>query len=378
MSLMVHELHARGAKDPSWVEGLLRERSFPIVEGRHVTFVWKGRADQVLLRHWIYGLDSAQPFVRVEGTDLWALGLDVPEESRVEYKLELVNGDEHRLVQDPLNPNLANDPFGANSVVHASGYSVPDWSMHDPLARKGSLEQLTLVSDVFGGPRPLQIYLPARFRRERRYPLLIVHDGDDYLRFAELENVLDNLIHRLEVPPMVVALTQSPERVSEYAADERHARFLVDEVVPCLEERYPLIGTPATRGLMGASFGAIASLSTAWRHPGVFDHLLLQSGSFLFTDIGEHQGGPPFDPVVEFVNQFRADPGRPAEHVFLSCGTYEPMIYYNRSMVPTIQDTGMRTKFSESRDGHNWENWRDRLREGLSWLFPGPLWMVYE
>ncbi len=28
--------------------------------------------------------------------------------------------------------------------------------------------------------------------------------------------------------------------------------------------------------------------------------------------------------------------------------------------------------------GHNWENWRDRLREGLSWLFPGPLWMVYE
>ena len=24
------------------------------------------------------------------------------------------------------------------------------------------------------------------------------------------------------------------------------------------------------------------------------------------------------------------------------------------------------------------ENWRDRLREGLSWLFPGPLWMVYE
>ena len=27
----------------------------------------------------------------------------------------------------------------------------------------------------------------------------------------------------------------------------------------------------------------------------------------------------------------------------------------------------------EARDGHNWENWRDRLREGLAWLFPGPL-----
>ena len=29
-------------------------------------------------------------------------------------------------------------------------------------------------------------------------------------------------------------------------------------------------------------------------------------------------------------------------------------------------------------DGHNWENWRDRLREGLSWLFPGPFWFIYE
>ncbi len=38
----------------------------------------------------------------------------------------------------------------------------------------------------------------------------------------------------------------------------------------------------------------------------------------------------------------------------------------------------MRVRYSESRDGHNWENWRDRLREGLSTLFPGPLWMVYE
>jgi hypothetical protein len=24
------------------------------------------------------------------------------------------------------------------------------------------------------------------------------------------------------------------------------------------------------------------------------------------------------------------------------------------------------------------ENWRDRLRDGLSWLFPGPLLLVYE
>jgi enterochelin esterase family protein len=235
-----------------------------------------------------------------------------------------------------------------------------------------------LHSDVFGDLRPVQVYVPARFRELRRYPLLIVHDGRDYVRYSGLRTVLDNLIHRLEIPPLVVALTQSPQRLTEYADDPRHARFLVDELVPLLESSYPLVRTPSARGLMGASFGAVASLSAAWRHPGFFGKLLLQSGSFAFTDIGAHDGGPVFDTVVDFVNAFRAAPGRAAEQMFVSCGTYESLIYYNRSLVPVLQASGVDVKYVESRDGHNWENWRDRLREGLSWLFPGPLWMVYE
>jgi enterochelin esterase family protein len=62
----------------------------------------------------------------------------------------------------------------------------------------------------------------------------------------------------------------------------------------------------------------------------------------------------------------------------VSCGTYEGLIYYNRSIVPLLQSTGMHVKFTEARDGHNWENWRDRLREALTTLFPGQLMMVYE
>jgi enterochelin esterase family protein len=148
--------------------------------------------------------------------------------------------------------------------------------------------------------------------------------------------------------------------------------------VPKLEAEYPLYGDPANRCLMGASFGAVASLSTAWRYPGFFGKLLLQSGSFAFTDIGTHQRGPAFDPVVRFMNEFRERPGRPAAEAFVSCGTYESLIYENRSMVPFFQDMGMDVKYVEARDGHNWENWRDRLRDGLSWLFRGHLWMVYE
>ena len=31
-----------------------------------------------------------------------------------------------------------------------------------------------------------------------------------------------------------------------------------------------------------------------------------------------------------------------------------------------------------ARGGHSWEDWRDRLRAGLSWIFPGPQKFYYE
>jgi enterochelin esterase family protein len=106
--------------------------------------------------------------------------------------------------------------------------------------------------------------------------------------------------------------------------------------------------------------------------------VLLQSGSFAFSDIGTSERGPLLAPVEEMVNGFRDRPEAFSERVFVSCGRYESLIYENRSLVPVLQSSGMEVRYVEARDGHNWENWRDRLRDGLSWLFPGPVWMVYE
>ena len=47
-------------------------------------------------------------------------------------------------------------------------------------------------------------------------------------------------------------------------------------------------------------------------------------------------------------------------------------------VMDALQQAGIEVKYAEARDGHNWENWRDRLRDALSWAFPGPLWVVYE
>ena len=360
------------------VNAFLAAHKFPLAEDSALTFVYRGAADAVNLKHWAFGLPASQPLARIDATDLWHLTLVLPVDSRLEYKLEIVRGGHGEWIEDPLNEFRARDPFGANSVAHGSGYRTPEWIVADPEAATGTMDELGFDSPTFGR-RTLGLYVPARFRKTRRYPLLVVHDGHDYVRYAQLGVVLDNLMHRLEIPSFIVVLTSSPNRLVEYANDERHARFLTDELIPHLENTLPLDARPQARALMGASFGAVAALSTAWRRPGFYGRLLLQSGSFAFADIGDHNyRGPVFDPVVKFVNRFRSKPVAVSERIFVSCGTYESLIYENRSLVPVLESTGMDVRYVEARDGHNWENWRDRLREALSWLFPGPYLLVYE
>lgn len=369
---------AASARTPAEVDAFMAVNSFPIVEGTLITFVYRGDADAVNLKHWVFGLPSSQPLAKVDGTNVWYKTLELPAGSRVEYKLEVVRGGHGEWIEDPLNANRARDPFGANSVAHGAGYQVPEWSQPDPKVVGGVLDEIFINSDTYG-KRGVGIYLPARFRRTRRYPLLVVHDGHDYLRYAGLATILDNLIHRLEIPDVVVAAISSPDRLREYAADPRHAVYLTDELVPQLERVLPLEARPQGRTLMGASFGAVAALSAAWHRPGFYGRLVLQSGSFAFADIGDrNHRGPLFDPIVAFVNSFRARPVAVAERVVVTCGIYESLIYENRSLVPVLQATGMDVRYVEAPDGHNWENWRDRLRDGLSWLFPGPLLLVYE
>jgi enterochelin esterase-like enzyme len=383
------ELAAALQRDPARADDTLREfvtsRQFPLVEGDTATFFfWDGKpVEKLELIHWVFGLESHQEFRRLGRTHAYYLSIDLPSAARVEYKLGLVRQGHKSLIRDPHNPRQAFDPFGSNSVCPMPKYHDPVWTSLEPGAREGRIEEFTFRSAAWGEDRTIQVYLPSEYRPTKKYPLLVCFDGRDYQTYAQIKPVLDNLIHRKEVAPVIVAFTSGHRRNEEYAANPNQAKFVVEEMIPEVERRYGLSADPLDRGLMGASFGGVTSLFTAASYPGKFGRLLLQSGSFVFTDVGRHDRSPLFDPVVAFVNGFRNDVdrlkvGRVKPRIFMSCGTFESLIYYNRSLVPLLREADYEVRFIEAQDGHNWIAWRDRLREGLAWLYPGHLWMHYE
>jgi enterochelin esterase-like enzyme len=175
-------------------------------------------------------------------------------------------------------------------VCGGPGYAVPDWATFRAETDPGQLVDLQVHSSAQGRDNRITVYLPAGFETSMQYSLLVVHDGGDYLDYASMKLVLDNLIHDKKLAKIIVAFTHPGERLTEYPNDPDHARWITRELVPQLERDFPLLAAPSGRCLMGTSFGAVAALSTAVRFADVYGSLLLQSGSFLYSDPGVWHG----------------------------------------------------------------------------------------
>lgn len=358
---------ARGRPSTDEVAYFLDAHQFPLTAPGAAVFACQGDVDGVELVRWIHGGADRRPFSRVQGTDLWLLRLEVEDEGRFEYKLAIWQEGREHLITDPYNPLRAQDPFGENSECRTWGYERPDWSKPRG-APAGQIEELVVASQTFDEMRTERVYLPAGYDADRPYPLVVIHDGDDFVAYADLDIVLDNLIEQGDIPPLVAALVQTRDRIDEYARGRRHARYLVHELLPTLNARYALSDRAEDRVLLGASLGAVASLATAWRFPGVFGGLILKSGSFILDQervTGRH---PVFHRIARLVAAFRRAPRRPAERVFVSSGALEGLDSENRALATFLEERGIAVRFNRAWDGHHWRNWRDQLRDGLRWV----------
>lgn len=358
---------AHGTPADDEVRAFMAGIETPLVEPGAATFLWHGDAEAVELLRWIHAGTDHNPFALVPGTKLWHLRLPVEDEGRFEYKLRVARPMGEDWILDPHNPDRAGDPFGENSVCHTYGYVRPGWSLPQG-APKGRVAGLDVPSEVFGETRRETVYLPAGYREGHPHPVLIVHDGRDFASYADLSVSLDNLIASGDLPPLVAVLVQTGDRMDEYPRGRRHARYLVGELLPAAGRAFSVSDLPRERVLLGASLGAVASLATAFRYPGVFGGLVLKSGTFILDPAKlATRPHPVFQRTARLVRAIRRAPELPGTRVYVSTGELEGLAEENRKMAEFLEERRMEVRFQSSWDGHHWHNWRDHLRDGLMW-----------
>ena len=363
----VAALVADGPPEAEAVGAFVAGHRFPLIEPGRATFAWFGDADRVELVRWIHAGVDRLALAPLPGTRLWLGDLEVEDGGRFEYKLAVTRDGNEEWILDPLNRATAEDPFGSNSVCRTHGYARPPWSEPQG-APAGRLEPLTVDSATFGESREELLYVPAGRVPGEPLALLIVHDGRDFVDYADLTTCLDNLIHSGDVPPLVAALIQAGDRMAEYPRGRRHARYVADELLPAIEAVQAIDPDPARRALLGASLGAVASLATLLRRPGAFGAAALQSGTFVL-DEGKLAGRehPVYARAARLMRALRRVPELAPARIHVSTGELEGLAKESRALAELLAERGVEVRFESSRDGHPWHNWRDGLRDALTW-----------
>jgi enterochelin esterase-like enzyme len=212
---------------------------------------------------------------------------------------------------------------------------------------QGTTRRLRLASRALQTELPVSLWTGPRAGPDA--PLIVVHDGPEYVRRARLYDALDR--------PLRAALLTPVDRNETYSASAAYARALGGEVLPALAGAHP-VG-------VGCSLGAVALLHAHRRYPDAFAGLFLQSGSFFRgrTDPQE-RGFPRFGRIARFVGSVLREPGRPIP-VTITCGTREENLANNRAVAAALAEHGYEVALHEEPGGHDWPSWRRALKARL-------------
>lgn len=240
-------------------------------------------------------------------------------------------------------------------------------------------------SKIFPGTiRNYWIYVPAQYNSNKPACQLIVQDGLGRAKGWKLPTVMDNLIHKKQMP-VTVGIFISPgvvpaahkdavaryNRSFEYdALGDRYARFLLEEILPEVGKKYNLSSDPNDRALAGSSSGAICAFTAAWERPDAFRRVLSTVGTYVGL-----RGGNEYPTLI------RKTENKPLR-IFLQDGSNDLNIFggswwnANLSMLSALEYSGYDVHHVWGKGGHNAKQSTAIMPDALKWLwrdYPQPI-----
>ena len=166
-----------------------------------------------------------------------------------------------------------------------------------PLILQHQVQSKALAGNLLGDPteRTIALYLPPHYNENSHYPLLMALAPYNSSGLALInhqpgrENLperLDRLIHSEEMPPCVVVFPDCFTRLrgNQYINSRvvgAYQDFLIDEVIPYVEDLYPT-GGAGYRGCFGKSSGGFGAITYGMTRPDIWSGVACHSGGMGF------------------------------------------------------------------------------------------------
>jgi enterochelin esterase-like enzyme len=141
----------------------------------------------------------------------------------------------------------------------------------------GKIDTITYASKTVGTNRRAIIYTPPGYSKSKKYPVLyLLHgiggDEKEWLKGGQPQVIFDNLYADNKVEPMIVVMPNgramkddrvgdnmmAPDRVQAFTTFEKD---LLNDLIPFIEKRYPVIKDSEHRAIAGLSMGGGQSLN---------------------------------------------------------------------------------------------------------------------
>lgn len=256
----------------------------------------------------------------------------------------------------------------------------------------GHLDVFTVHSLKLDTNRAVRVWLPPDYFEpasgERRYPVMYMLDGQNVFDAATsfagewgMDETATALITEGAIEPLIVVGIDNggPDRAAEYNppytsyqgrqnSGDRHLDFLVDELMPLINERYRTRTGPEHTGLGGSSFGGNATLYALSARPGVFSRALVESPAVIVSE-------------RKLLEHLRSDTGELPRRVFIGVGSAESAARADAaSYVDAVREleailrtrglTDERLRFVVVEGAmHNEQAWAARLPEAMRFLW---------
>ena len=191
------------------------------------------------------------------------------------------------------------DTNGIPEILPVPEVKLSKDSIRDPRAPKGEITRHIHESKIFEGTRrEYWLYVPEQYCAAIPNSLMIFQDGHAMVKEdgdVRVPIVLDNLIAKRDLPPTIAIMINPGHRGKKFPENrwkannrsyeydslgDKYARFLLEEILPEVEEKYNISGRPEDRAIIGASSGGICAFTVAWERPDAFGKVYSMIGSF--------------------------------------------------------------------------------------------------